>query len=165
MAKKISAYETQDGKIFKTLKEAEDYDNNLSFKTQVENLVYEECWSGMDKHDICNFIIVRYNEIIECGACLSSNKNPKDYIDEFISECLSFSHTDSKTSMISLYNRYIAWSSNVGMVSCLSLTPFSEIMTMKFTCSRGNVLGVMIKEFESGTDDCTDTSEIRGVED
>ena len=55
--KKITAFQTDDGKIFDDEDEAVDHEAETDMRKAVTELVDSECYAGMNEKDIINFIM------------------------------------------------------------------------------------------------------------
>jgi len=59
----IKTYKSASGFVSENKKEVADEEKAYLFKKKVEELVEKECWSGMGKDDVVDFIIENQNEL------------------------------------------------------------------------------------------------------
>lgn len=61
--KKIQAFETSDGRMFKDENIAKVEQRKIDIKTKLNSLVQRECWNNMDKDDVLDFLVDNVEQI------------------------------------------------------------------------------------------------------
>ena len=61
--KKIQAYEANDGKLFASETQCKNYEIIAQAKSQLTNLIEKECYNGMNKEAVKDFLVQNVKEL------------------------------------------------------------------------------------------------------